>query len=344
MFFGAERSVQHPNLGIQGTAVTFNQPLCSAAVGVVNPGTSTYAINFFASDGPASTWPPIPGSPSGARIPSQWYIDLNPSSAYLGGPLSTMASRFLKYRFTNISITWTTAASTVQIGTFGLAIVDDPGSVAAVVTGFNALREVVPNVIAPYRIPEATLNWGSGNTTLFYIEAPDYVAPGNAGSVPDARQTIQATLCGLDSGLLWLFSGPSTPGPTTLGQFTISGECEFYEPIPPTDVPSTSAEKAAVSAVLSLLRTTGPVPQRPTGQVYRAHRSGPPLRDSAAAAAATPGSEDFDALVLEAVASVEPRVLSSGPPAAAASSASGSLSSFTRLLPSLRSGTVGRVT
>jgi hypothetical protein len=145
-----------------------------------------------------------------------------------------------------------------------LAVVDDPALASTVATDFNSMREVVPNLIAPYRIPEACLSWASKNTTLYFIDDPDYVGPGDNGSNADSRQCIQATLTGIDSGIITdVNPPPDTTSVQTLGYFTISGTVEFFEPIPPTSVPSTLKERSAVESLLRALRGSEAVLKRP---------------------------------------------------------------------------------
>jgi hypothetical protein len=265
-FLSPELPIIHPDLGIAGVRVTFNQPLVDLVVGYEQfLGPTTWLNQFFAFTGPSATWP-LYTSGSGAPpyLTNGNYIDLNPSLAYLGGPLSTIASRYLKYRFNHVTVTYTTAVGTNQPGSFGLCIIDDPGSASDVATSFNASREITPNVIAPYRIPEAALRWESRDKQVYFVENPDYTGPGNPGSVPDARQTIQATIAGFDSGILWAPTGttspPAPPPLTAAGYLSISGDIEFYEPIPPTNVPATAFERLVVAKALARVRGTVPKP------------------------------------------------------------------------------------
>jgi hypothetical protein len=261
-FLGPERSITHPELGIAGVSVDFNQPLADGKVGWIlqSIAPAQFVNSFFDTlSGPASTWPTLANP--GAVVPGPYpcvgnFIDVNPSVSYLGGPLSTIASRYLKYRFNNLVITFTTAVGTQQSGSFAMCICDDPSAVSAVATSFNSAREVTPNLLAPYRIPEACLRWDSRDKQLYFIESPDYIGPGNPGTVPDARQTIQCSIAAFDSGILW-FNG-NTGGANAViipvGYFTISGNVEFYEPIPPTNVPGTKFERDAVERTLARIR------------------------------------------------------------------------------------------
>jgi hypothetical protein len=269
-FLSPEHQVTHPNLGIAGVRVSFSQPLETVYPGAMsNTPTQWYSGFWQGTAGPATSWPAVP-TPPGIGSLTNMYIDLNPGTGFLGGPLSTIASRYLKYRFTDLVVTYTTAVGTNTGGTFGMCIVDDPALVATVATNFNSVREITPNVIAPYRIPEATLAWKSRNTTLYYCDNTEYIAPGDAGGEANARQCIQATLVGIDSGTLAGFPGSGLNSFTFMGYATISGAVEFYEPIPPTSVPSTAYERRAVEDLLRQLRHIDNVPQRSMAPPKRA--------------------------------------------------------------------------
>jgi hypothetical protein len=255
-FLGPELPVKHPTLGIAGVRIKFAQPLCTLTPGTGSPGAAVVYTSFFGRDGPAQTWPN--DIFAGGQCFS--FIDINPSLNQLGGPLATAASRYLKYRFDDLEFTVTSAVGTDQAGTYAMCVLDDPAMAAIVSVDFNTIREVVPNVISPYRVPESCLSWRSRDQVLYWIDNPEYTGPGLPGQTANERQTIQATLCGTDSGLIT--QPPPDPGTVrtlSAGYITVSGTIELFEPIPPTGLPGTAKERDAVKALLAQMRH---LPQR----------------------------------------------------------------------------------
>jgi hypothetical protein len=232
MFMTANESVTHPSLGISGIRVRGQQPLTAIAPitsdGVVNGG-------FFVpvSDGSqAASWPI---SSSFTPIANYYtYIDLTPNFFGLGGPLAQQAALYERYRFTEVVLEYKTAVATTQGGIGGFAIIEDPATASAIVPGFTQLRQTLPNVTFPYRVPTARLVWKNKNTTLFYVNSITATSPDptmTPVSEVESRQTINAVIVGFDSGLI-------TPRLAfgVAGYVDISYAIEFYDPIPVSQI------------------------------------------------------------------------------------------------------------
>lgn len=228
----AEGPVTHPTLGLTGTRLSFSQPLATILASSVPPG------QFFnPASGPATLGP------------DNYSIFLAPY--ILQGPIAYRAATFEKYVFRRVRVKYITYQTTAFLGCAALGIEVDPAR--PVSSDFQTLRMVTPSVTFPYRIPEAVLEWFYDGPDVYFTAAP----VGN--DIAQSRQNHQAIIRGYDA-----FPVTRT-GADVMGFLEISGDIEFYDPIPPAAITAMNLrEHLAVTSVLSALRPVA-APLNPPG-------------------------------------------------------------------------------
>jgi hypothetical protein len=218
----ANGRVTHPSLGISGTRVHFTQPLCYLRVSPnVDPSTGTFFVSY----------PPF------ASLVTPNVIALNP--VQLGGALSVEAALHDRFVFRSLRVIFTTSQTTNQLGQGVLNIEKDSGSVQ--VTDFGSAMMCSPNLLFPFRIPKAELDYLYDGPELYYCAN---ATGGAASSSAESRQNWQALIEG------WANDYTLS---ATMGFLTIEGVIDFFEPIPPsTLIGSTVEERQALALVRSL--------------------------------------------------------------------------------------------
>lgn len=217
-----EGPVSHPTLGITGTRLSFSQPLAN-----VTPGVVALAGRFF----DPSAGPAVIGFTLNQILLAPYILQ---------GPLAFRAASFEKYVFRRVRIKFITYQATTFLGTCVLCVESDPGNTVA--NSFQTARMVTPSVTFPYRIPEAVLEYVYDGPELYFTAAPV------GGDIAQARQCHQAIVQGYDAGGL-------IAAPVLTGFMEISGDIEFYDPIPPLSITAQNLrERLAIHSVLTAMR------------------------------------------------------------------------------------------
>lgn len=106
----------------------------------------------------------------------------------LGGRLALLARNFTKYAFRHLRLVYEPRVATSDVGSFALAIVEDPAFTIYLTPTYANIQGFVPSVKGPFRA-ELDLEYNYFGTELFFTEVD------TSGS-PEIRQTIQCSLVG----------------------------------------------------------------------------------------------------------------------------------------------------
>jgi hypothetical protein len=216
-----EQRVDHPEKGVSGIRRVFTQPF--------------NGINLELT----SATPPVAYFWDASVIPSAHWIDVNTipiNPLILGGPIAAFASLYDRYVIRKFRLRFTTTQTTTFLGTTALCIEKDLGNLTA--TDFSSARQVVPNVVFPYRVPCAEIFYDYDGPELYYVNSNALSTP--ATLLPaEARQDIQFVVKGYDANDS---AGFPTPG-TQCGYCDLEIEIDFFDPIPPSHLGGHTAEE-----------------------------------------------------------------------------------------------------
>lgn len=216
-FMAPDHPVSHSKLGLAGVEVRFRQPFTNITVSLNSSG---LPFSFFDTD-------------SGTAMGYDRYsIPLNPIT--MGGPLALKAALYEDYAFTNLRIVSTALQPTTFPGQGTMCISDDPARWTEISTP-DEVREVTPNVLFPYRVPQAELIWEYRGQEIF------------------KTNRLQAVATGFDLG----FGIGAEPGTTTnIATLTIEGTIQFFNPfaVGSKFFARTPDERQAVAELLGGLR------------------------------------------------------------------------------------------
>jgi len=192
-YVSSPTSVRHPYLGIDGISITGCQPFANVVT--------------TASD--SQLW-------TGTALATTSSVNIIAlSTDELNGPEAAIANLHQKYVFRDILIEYVSAVATSQSGAFALAFVND-GSGLAAPSSFATAREVVPNVVIPFRHDRGFLHYHYDGYDTWYTLLDSATSAGT-------RQTRQGLFIG--------FPSASSIGAVAQGFLNVWYVLELYQPI-----------------------------------------------------------------------------------------------------------------
>lgn len=214
----SEQPVDHPLLGVAGMRISGSQPF---AVILSGPA------SFFTTDS------------AGANALDDNTIPLNP--ILLTGPLSVYGYLYDRFVIRALKFKFTTYQPTSTPGIIGFCVENDVSNLMA--TSFDTLRQVLPNVTFPVRIPKAELDYFYEGPDLFYCQ-------GASATSAEKRQNIQSVFKGYDAI-------PPASG-IVYGFVDLEYVVDFFDPVPPISILGRSDSERF--ALVELRRAFDPPP------------------------------------------------------------------------------------